>query len=190
MTVWDHLPNELRLQILGCLAHEDGNRASYGSVCRQWLQIMEPYIFEDITFYVTNDSVLSGSHTPQKLAAALRGPRLKYLKTLRLVVDIDLFTFTSISHAHSQRMQLGAAFVEVVDGFVDVLRDWKEDAYFELQVYDIADCGHHLLEYGSVLLSNDNQRTIQCVAALRSMIHMEGSLQCHNMETSLRVIPV
>lgn len=183
MTVWDHLPNELRLQILGYLAHEDGDRASYGSVCRQWLQIMEPYIFEDITFYITNDSVLSGSHTPQKLAAALRGPRLRYLKTLRLVVDIDLFTFTSISHAHSQRMQLGAAFVEVVDGFVDVLRDWKEDACFELQVYDVADCGHHLLEYGSVLSSNDNQRTIQCVAALRTMIHMEGSAQCHNMDS-------
>ncbi|KAI8169788.1 hypothetical protein K4K49_010945 [Colletotrichum sp. SAR 10_70] len=96
------MPNELRLQILGYLAHEDGDRASYGSVCRQWLQIMEPYIFEDITFYVTNASVLSGSHTPQKLVAALRQPRLKYLKTLRLVVDIDLFTFTSIYHAHSQ----------------------------------------------------------------------------------------
>ncbi|KAK2729840.1 hypothetical protein CKAH01_10005 [Colletotrichum kahawae] len=166
MAAWDDLPDELRLHILGYLTHDKGNRAPYGSTCRQWQSIMESFIFQEVTFYVTNASILSGSHTPQKLATILSGPRLKFLNKLRLIINIDMITFTSISDVKMQRIKLGTGLVDVIDGFMNVLRDWNHEPSFDLEVNDLMDCGHRLIEYGSDLWLRRHLRPVECVRAL------------------------
>ncbi|EQB54219.1 hypothetical protein CGLO_05973 [Colletotrichum gloeosporioides Cg-14] len=179
MAVWDDLPDELRLQILGYLTHDKGNRAPYGSTCRQWQVVMEPFIFEEVTFHVTNASILSGSHTPEKLATILSGPRLKFLKKLRLIIAIDMVTFTSIYDMQMQRRKLGTGLVDVIDGFMDVLRDWGHEASFDLEINDVIDCGHHLIEYGSDLWLRENLQPVECVRALRRLSNIGPSMDCN-----------
>lgn len=94
----DDLPRELATQILEyVVVHKDDSLlAPLAAVCKLWNQILEPYLFAEVTFRLTNASILSGDITPDTLANTIRGSRLLCLQKLRLVIDVDLSSFTTI----------------------------------------------------------------------------------------------
>ncbi|KAL3304784.1 hypothetical protein RB213_015716 [Colletotrichum asianum] len=140
----DDLPRELATQILEYVVaqKDDYPLAPLAAVCKLWNQILEPHLFAEGTFRLTNASILSGDITPDTLANTIRGSRLPCLKKLRLVIDVDLSSFTTIVDYPRRRMRLGADFADVMDGFFDTMAGWKRDASFDLDIHEEQSCGH------------------------------------------------
>ncbi|CAI0653193.1 unnamed protein product [Colletotrichum noveboracense] len=88
----DDLPRELATQILDL---------------QIWNQILEPYLFAEVTFRLTNASILSGDITPNTLANTIRGSRLLCSQKLRLVIDVDLSSFTTVVDYPRRRRDWG-----------------------------------------------------------------------------------
>ncbi|KAH0429076.1 hypothetical protein CcaCcLH18_08703 [Colletotrichum camelliae] len=159
---------ELVTQILEYVVFQQDDRqlAPLAAVCRLWNQILEPYLFAEVTFRLTNASILSGDITPDTLANTIRGSRLLCLKKLRLVIDLDLSSFTAISDYPRRRMRLGADFADVMDGFFDTMASWKRDASFDLDIHEERSCGHYLNHLESKL-AQGTLRTVHCVRSIR-----------------------
>ncbi|EQB48602.1 hypothetical protein CGLO_12152 [Colletotrichum gloeosporioides Cg-14] len=170
MVTGDDLPRELATQILEyVVVQKDGSPlAPLTAVCKLWNQILEPYLFAEVTFRLTNASILSGDITPDTLANTIRGSRLLCLKKLRLVIDVDLSSFTTIVDYPRRRMRLGADFTDVMDGFFDTMAGWGRDASFDLDIHEEQSCGHHLNHLGSKL-AQGNLQTVHCVRSIRHL---------------------
>ncbi|KAH0421565.1 hypothetical protein CcaCcLH18_13358 [Colletotrichum camelliae] len=166
--MWDSLPNELRFQILeSLLALKPDRLAPYATLCRPWQHRIEPILFEEVTLYVTTANILSGKTTPSTLADMIRGPRTKDLKKLKIVIDFDPTSFTIVTDALKRRVQLGAAFADVIDGTFEAMRGWtREQTFFDLEVHEERSCGHHLIHYGGKLAGR-HEKTIDCVRSIR-----------------------
>ncbi|KAL0938423.1 uncharacterized protein CTRU02_205033 [Colletotrichum truncatum] len=179
IAVLKDLPGELVHHILGHIAtpKEGYALAPCATVSDKWQQVVESLSFTEVTIHLTNASILSGETTPQTLANIISGTRLRSLRKLRLIIDFDPLSFTSVTDSLQRRMKLGSDFVDVVDGFVDTMNSWKREALFDLEIHEEQSCGHHLNHFGSDFVHGP-RRSIQCVRSIRLMEYNCDRCRC------------
>lgn len=199
---WYKLPRELFLSILEDIrTARDRNLTSCIMVCRTWRTLFEKFNFENLSVEVTNATLWRARCEANNVAAGRliaaprseilllrdamdRGERLKWLKTLRIVINFEA------PSTRTQEDRLQHDFVKRIDEFFALLKDWEDKATFDLEIREEPSCGHHLAHYGSNLIrtdkarlsidfptSNTSRRWIKCVKSIR---HVELCYdRCH-----------
>ncbi|KAK2022248.1 hypothetical protein LX32DRAFT_698811 [Colletotrichum zoysiae] len=178
------VPDEQLWKIMLDLSDHEEQQAMEPFVKRKmeesWERILvewKPAEARQVTFYLTNASLLSGGITPRTVANTIHGWRLLGLKKLSLVIDFDPSSFTTIIDSRQRQIRLGGAFVDVVDGIVNTLEGWKRDALFDLEIHEERSCGHHLNHFGSELVHGP-RRSIDCVRSIRHAEYSYDRCRC------------